>query len=430
MQQNNYLSKFNNKKIKKKIKLLNKNKLLSIDHRTFGKKLNLYHFQNESPGMVFWHNNGYIIFNELEKFLRIKLQKYNYQEVKTPLITDSVIWKNTGHWKIYKDAIFNTFSENRNYCIKPMNCPGHIQIFQQGLKSYKDLPLRIAEFGICHRNEPSGSLHGLMRLRSFTQDDAHIFCTQNQVSIEIENCINMMREIYQIFGFKNFLVKLSTRPKNRIGNNEIWDRTEKDLATVLKKLDITFNYQIGEGAFYGPKIEFSFFDCLNREWQCGTIQLDFTLPKCLSLFYIDSKNTHKTPVIIHRAILGSIERFIGILLEEYSGYLPIWLAPLQIIIININDKHINYVMNLLEIIKKNNIRVQADLKNEKISFKIRQYTIQHIPYILICGDKEIKNNTVSIRDCFGKDLGNMKIHDIISKIKKEINNYDIHQLGR
>ncbi|QJC28520.1 threonine--tRNA ligase [Enterobacteriaceae endosymbiont of Plateumaris consimilis] len=430
MQQNNYSSNFINKKIEKKNQLLSKNKLLEIDHRIFGKKLNLYHFQNESPGMVFWHNNGYIIFHELEKFLRIKLKKYNYQEVKTPLITDSVIWKNTGHWKIYKKAIFSTSSENRKYCIKPMNCPGHIQIFQHGFKSYKDLPLRIAEFGICHRNEPSGSLHGLMRLRSFTQDDAHIFCTQDQVSIEIENCIHMMYEIYQIFGFKNFLVKLSTRPKNRIGNNEIWDESEKNLAMVLKKLDITFNYQIGDGAFYGPKIEFSFFDCLNREWQCGTIQLDFALPSCLNLFYMDSENKRKTPVIIHRAILGSIERFIGILLEEYSGYLPIWLAPLQIIIINISNKHINYAMNLLEIIKQNNIRVQTDLKNEKIAFKIRKYTIQHIPYILICGDKEIKNNTVSIRDCFGKDLGNMKIRDIISKVKKEINNYNIHQLGR
>ncbi|QJC36403.1 threonine--tRNA ligase [Enterobacteriaceae endosymbiont of Donacia simplex] len=411
----------------KKVNLSNKIKLLKIDHRIIGKKLNLYHFQNESPGMVFWHNNGYVIFKELEKLLRLKLNKYNYLEVKTPLITDFSIWEKTGHWKIYKEAIFTTFSENRNYCIKPMNCPGHIQIFQQKLKSYRDLPLRIAEFGICHRNEPSGSLHGLMRLRNFTQDDAHIFCTKKQVTKEIENCINMMYDIYHIFGFKKFLVKLSTRPTNKIGNNIIWDKAEQDLSYILKKLNIKFEYQKGEGAFYGPKIEFSFFDCLNREWQCGTIQLDFVLPKCLNLFYINTKNKHSIPVIIHRAILGSLERFIGILIEEFSGYLPIWLAPVQIIILNISEKHNKYVIKIFEILKKNNFRVKYNIKNQKISFKIRKYTIQHIPYILICGDQEIKNNNISVRDCFGKSLGFMKIHDIINKIKKEINDYYINK---
>ncbi|QJC35590.1 threonine--tRNA ligase [Enterobacteriaceae endosymbiont of Donacia sparganii] len=413
----------NSKKIEKKINLCNKIKLLKVDHRIIGKKLNLYHFQNESPGMVFWHNDGYIIFRELQKFLRLKLNKYDYLEVKTPFITNISIWEKTGHWKIYKEAIFTTYSENRNYCIKPMNCPGHIQIFQQGLKSYKDLPLRIAEFGICHRNEPSGSLHGLMRLRNFTQDDAHIFCTKNQVIKEIENCINMMYEIYNIFGFKKFIVKLSTRPLHKIGNDKLWDQTENNLSFILKKLNIKFQYQIGEGAFYGPKIEFSFFDCLNREWQCGTIQLDFTLPKCLNLFYINKHNKHSTPIIIHRAILGSLERFIGIIIEEFSGYLPIWLAPIQIIILNISKKHIQYVLKIFKIIQKNDIRVKYDIKNQKISFKIRKYTIQHIPYILICGDKEINNETISIRNSFGKDLGFMKIHDIINKIKKEINNF-------
>ncbi|QJC31977.1 threonine--tRNA ligase [Enterobacteriaceae endosymbiont of Donacia versicolorea] len=420
MQQN-----YNLKKIDKKLDLFNKNKLLEKDHRSIGKKLDLYHFQNESPGMVFWHNNGYIIFRELEKFLRLKLNQYNYIEVKTPLITDISIWENTGHWKIYKKAIFTTYSENRKYCIKPMNCPGHIQIFQQKLKSYRDLPLRIAEFGICHRNESSGSLHGLMRLRNFTQDDAHIFCTKNQVIQEIENCINMMYDIYRVFGFKKFLIRLSTRPLNKIGNDKLWDQTENDLSYILKKLNINFEYKIGEGAFYGPKIEFSFFDCLNREWQCGTIQLDFTLPQCLNLFYINEKNIHDTPIIIHRAILGSIERFIGILLEEFSGYLPIWLAPIQIIILNISEKHNDYVLKIFKIIKKNNIRVEYDIKNQKISFKIRQYTIQHIPYIFICGDQEIKNNTISVRNCFGKNLGFMNIHDIINKIKKEIINYSL-----
>ncbi|QJC32786.1 threonine--tRNA ligase [Enterobacteriaceae endosymbiont of Donacia semicuprea] len=419
MQQN-----YNLKKIDKKSDLFYKKKLLEKDHRSIGKKLDLYHFQNESPGMVFWHNNGYIIFRELENFLRLKLNQYNYIEVKTPLITDISIWKETGHWKIYKEAIFTTYSENRKYCIKPMNCPGHIQIFQQKLKSYRDLPLRIAEFGICHRNESSGSLHGLMRLRNFTQDDAHIFCTEDQVIKEVKDCINMMYDIYQVFGFKKFLIKLSTRPLNKIGNDKIWDQTENNLSYILKKLNINFEYKTGEGAFYGPKIEFSFFDCLNREWQCGTIQLDFTLPKCLKLFYINDKNKHSTPIIIHRAILGSIERFIGILLEEFSGYLPIWLAPIQIIILNISEKHNDYVLNIFKIIKKNNIRVKYDIKNQKISFKIRQYTIQHIPYILICGDKEIKNNTISVRNCFGKNLGFMNIHDIINKIKKEIYNYN------
>ncbi|QJC36815.1 threonine--tRNA ligase [Enterobacteriaceae endosymbiont of Donacia vulgaris] len=411
----------------KKINLSNKIKLLEIDHRIIGKKLNLYHFQDKSPGMVFWHNNGYIIFKELEKFLRLKLTEYNYLEVKTPLITDFSIWEKTGHWKIYKEAIFTTVSENRNYCIKPMNCPGHMQIFQQKLKSYRDLPLRIAEFGICHRNEPSGSLLGLMRLRNFTQDDAHIFCTKKQVIKEIENCIHMMYDIYHIFGFKKFLVKLSTRPTNKIGDNIIWDKAEKDLSYILKKLNIKFEYQKGEGAFYGPKIEFSFFDCLNREWQCGTIQLDFVLPKYLNLFYINTKNKHSTPVIIHRAILGSLERFIGILIEEFSGYLPIWLAPVQIIILNISEKHNQYVIKIFEIFKKNNFRVKYNIKNQKLSFKIRKYTIQHIPYILICGDEEIKNKNISVRDCFGKSLGFMKIHDIINKIKEEINNYYIHR---
>ncbi|QJC34811.1 threonine--tRNA ligase [Enterobacteriaceae endosymbiont of Donacia piscatrix] len=415
----------NSKKIEKKNFLSNKIKLLKKDHRIIGKKLDLYHFQDEAPGMVFWHNNGYIIFKELEKLLRFKLNQYNYLEVKTPIITDISIWKKTGHWEIYKKAIFTTYSENRNYCIKPMNCPAHIQIFKQKLKSYKDLPLRIAEFGICHRNEPSGSLHGLMRLRNFTQDDAHIFCTKNQIIEEIKNCIYMMYDIYHIFGFKKFFVKLSTRPLYKMGNNNLWKQTENNLSFILKKMNINFKLQKGEGAFYGPKIEFSFFDYLNREWQCGTIQLDYILPKCLKLFYINKDNKRSIPVIIHRAILGSLERFIGIILEEFSGYLPIWLAPIQIIILSISEKHTEYVLKIFKIIKKNNIRIKFDIKNKQISFKIRKYTMQHIPYILICGDQEIKNNFISVRDCFGKDLGFMKIHDIINKINKEINNYHL-----
>ncbi|QJC33593.1 threonine--tRNA ligase [Enterobacteriaceae endosymbiont of Donacia provostii] len=409
-------------------KKIEKKKLLKIDHRIIGKKLDLYHFQNESPGMVFWHNDGYIIFKKLIKFLRLKLNQYNYLEVKTPIITDISIWKKTGHWEIYKKAIFTTSSENRIYCIKPMNCPAHIQIFKQKLKSYKDLPVRLAEFGICHRNESSGSLHGLMRLRNFTQDDAHIFCTKNQVITEIKNCINMMYDIYHVFGFKKFFVKLSTRPLYKIGEDKLWDQTENHLSYILKNMNIPFVYQKGEGAFYGPKIEFSFFDCLNREWQCGTIQLDLTLPKCLKLFYINKENKRSTPIMIHRAILGSLERFIGIIIEEFSGYLPIWLVPIQIIILNISEKHIKYVLKIFKIIKKNNIRVKYDIQNKQISFKIRKYTIKHIPYIGICGDKEVKNNLISVRDCFGKDLGFMKIHDIIKKINKK-NNHFFYQKG-
>ncbi|QJC30729.1 threonine--tRNA ligase [Enterobacteriaceae endosymbiont of Macroplea appendiculata] len=417
----------NIKQSKKDSQKNNTSSLLMRDHRQLGKQLNLYHFQDEAPGMVFWHHNGYIIFQELETFLRKKLQQYNYQEVRTPIITDSIIWENTGHWEIYKKAMFITSSENRKYCIKPMNCPGHIQIFKHKLMSYKNLPVRIAEFGICHRNEPSGSLHGLMRLRSFTQDDAHIFCTKEHITQEITNCIHMMYEIYNIFGFKKIRVKLSTRPDKRIGNDNIWNYTESHLSEILHQLNIIFEYQNGEGAFYGPKIEFSFFDCSNREWQCGTIQLDCSLSKKLNLFYIDHNNRHQYPIIIHRAILGSLERFIGIILEEFHGYLPLWIVPLQVIILNINSKHNNYIMNIVNIFMQHNIRIKADLSNNKISFKIRQYTMLHIPYIFICGDQEIQNNTITIRNCLGENLGFMKIHDIINKIKEEIQNYKITQ---
>ncbi|QCI16959.1 threonine--tRNA ligase [Buchnera aphidicola (Aphis helianthi)] len=390
------------------------------DHRKINKYLKLYHMQDESPGMVFWHNNGWIIFNELENFVREKLKEYKYKEVKTPLLIDKSIWGKSGHWDNYKDAIFTTSSENREYCIKPMNCPGHVQIFNIGLKSYRDLPIRMAEFGSCHRNEFSGALHGLMRVRNFTQDDAHIFCTHEQIHSEINNCIKMIYDLYGIFNFKKIIVKFSTRPKKRIGNDVIWDKAEKDLSDSLKENNLEFEYQLGEGAFYGPKIEFILQDSLDRHWQCGTIQLDFYLPIRLNAFYINEHNEKSTPIIIHRAILGSIERFIGILIEECSGKLPTWLAPIQVVIISIKNIHSIYVNKIVKKFNLLNIRVESDLRNEKIGLKIREHTLRRIPYILICGEKEIQSNKVSVRSRNGNNFGIVDIDLFIKKLQKEI----------
>ncbi|QCI18686.1 threonine--tRNA ligase [Buchnera aphidicola] len=396
------------------------NEIEKRDHRKINKYLKLYHMQDESPGMVFWHNNGWIVFNELESFVREKLKEYNYKEVKTPLLIDKSIWGKSGHWDNYKDAIFTTSSENREYCIKPMNCPGHVQIFNIGLKSYRDLPIRMAEFGSCHRNEFSGALHGLMRVRNFTQDDAHIFCTQEQIQFEINNCIKMIYDLYSIFNFKKIIVKCSTRPQKRIGDDLIWDKAEKDLSDVLIKNNLEFEYQTGEGAFYGPKIEFVLQDCLDRNWQCGTIQLDFYLPIRLNAFYINENNEKSIPIIIHRAILGSIERFIGILVEECAGKLPTWLSPTQVVVISIKSIHSTYVQKIVKKLNSINIRVEADLRNEKIGFKIREHSLRHIPYILICGEKEIKYNTVSIRNRNGKHFGMIDLDFFIKKLQKEI----------
>jgi len=398
------------------------------DHRKIGKKLNLYHIQEESPGMVFWHNNGLIIFNILKNFIRIKLNEYKYQEVKSPLMMDRIVWEKTGHWKNYKNNIFKILLDNREYCIKPMNCPGHLQIFNQSLKSYRDLPLRIAEFGDCYRNEPSGSLHGLMRVRAFTQDDAHIFCTKDQILDEVKNCIKMIYDVYSTFGFKKITVKLSTRPKNRIGTESQWDLAEINLSKALK--NIKFDYQYAEGAFYGPKIEFTLYDCLGRGWQCGTIQLDFLLPNSLGSFYIDENNKRQVPVMIHRAILGSLERFIGILTEQYIGYFPIWLAPLQIMVINITNKQIYFVQKILKKLIKFNIRAKSDLRKEKINFKIREHSLNRIPYILICGDKEIELNKVSVRTCYGKNLGMFDIKEFINQIIYENNTRYINKMEK
>ncbi|WWP02530.1 MAG: threonine--tRNA ligase [Candidatus Dasytiphilus stammeri] len=395
------------------------------DHRKIGKQLDLYHMQKEAPGMVFWHNDGWIIFLELKLFIRTKLREYEYQEVKGPFMLDKLLWEKTGHWKNYQEAIFLTSCENREYCIKPMNCPGHVQIYNQEIKSYRDLPYRIAEFGSCHRNEPSGALHGLMRVRSFTQDDAHVFCTRDQIRTEVRTCIKMIYEVYSTFGFKKIVVKLSTRPDKRIGNDIIWDQAEEDLANALKENKVNFEYQHGEGAFYGPKIEFTLYDCLDRAWQCGTIQLDFFLPERLNTFYVDEYNNRQIPVMIHRAILGSLERFIGILTEEYAGYFPVWLAPVQVILMNITKHQSNYVTQLAYIFKKAGIRVKVDLRNEKIGFKIREHTLRRIPYMLICGDKEMELGEVSVRTRSGKNIGKMTGINMLKKIQHEINNRSI-----
>ncbi|TCV99716.1 threonine--tRNA ligase [Biostraticola tofi] len=398
------------------------------DHRKIGKQLDLYHMQEEAPGMVFWHNDGWTIFRELEAFVRMKLKEYRYQEVKGPFMMDRVLWEKTGHWENYAEHMFTTSSENREYCIKPMNCPGHVQIFNQGLKSYRDLPLRMAEFGSCHRNEPSGSLHGLMRVRGFTQDDAHIFCTEEQVRDEVNNCIKMVYDMYATFGFDNILVKLSTRPEKRIGSDEAWERAENDLAAALTENSIAFEYLPGEGAFYGPKIEFTLLDCLDRAWQCGTVQLDFSLPGRLNASYVGENNERVVPVMIHRAILGSMERFIGILTEEYAGFYPTWLAPTQVVLMNITDNQAEYVSKLAEKLSAAGIRVKADLRNEKIGFKIREHTLRRVPYMLVCGDKEMEAGQVAVRTRRGKDLGSIDVNEIIEKLQQEIRSRNLHQL--
>ncbi len=390
------------------------------DHRKIGKALDLWHWQEEAPGMVFWHNDGWSIYRELEDFVREKLREYDYEEVKGPLMMDRGLWEKSGHWDKYADNMFTTESEKREYAIKPMNCPGHVQIFNQGLKSYRDLPLRMAEFGCCHRNEPSGALHGLMRVRGFTQDDAHIFCTEEQIQEEVSACIRMVYDTYSTFGFENIVVKLSTRPEKRIGDDEMWDKSEQALAEALKANDIEFEYLPGEGAFYGPKIEFTLYDCLDRAWQCGTVQLDFALPGRLGATYVAENNERRTPVMIHRAILGSIERFIGILTEEYAGLFPTWLAPKQVVVMNITDKQSDYVHQVVQKLNKLGIRACADLRNEKIGFKIREHTLKRIPYLCVVGDKEVEEQALAVRTRTGDDLGKFSLDDFIAKIQQEI----------
>ena len=389
------------------------------DHRKIGKQLDLYHMQEEAPGMVFWHNDGWTIFRELEVFVRSKLKEYQYQEVKGPFMMDRVLWEKTGHWDNYKDAMFTTSSENREYCIKPMNCPGHIQIFNSALRSYRDLPMRIGEFGQCHRNEPSGSLHGLMRVRGFTQDDGHIFCTEDQILAECEAYSKLVKEVYHTFGFDNIAYKVATRPAMRIGEDAAWDKAEAALMQSLDALGLKYDILPGEGAFYGPKIEYHLKDCLGRSWQCGTIQVDFQMPGRLGAEYVAEDNTRKTPVMLHRAIIGSLERWIGMLIEHYAGAMPVWLAPVQVAIANITEHQADYVDEIAAKMKAAGLRVQKDVRNEKINYKIRELSLQKIPYIVVVGEKEREAGTVAVRARGGKDLGVMKLEDFIARVVDE-----------
>ena len=398
------------------------------DHRRIGKHLDLYHMQEEAPGMVFWHNDGWTVFRELEDFIREKLGQYDYQEVKGPQIMDRTMWEKSGHWDKYSDGMFTTHSEARDYAIKPMNCPGHVQIFNQGLKSYRDLPLRMAEFGSCHRNEPSGALHGLMRVRAFTQDDAHIFCTDSQILSEVTDCIKMVFDCYETFGFKDIAIKLSTRPEQRVGSDEVWDNAENALREALEQNDLDYDLQPGEGAFYGPKIEFTLHDCLGRAWQCGTIQLDFSMPDRLDATFVAEDNERHTPVMIHRAILGSLERFIGILIEEYAGLFPTWLSPTQVVVMNITDKQSEYVTDIVNKLKSCGIRAKADLRNEKIGFKIREHTLKRVPYQIVIGDKEVEAQEIAVRTRKGVDLGKMSLETFIDSLHQEIGSRSLNQL--
>ena len=375
------------------------------DHRKLGKKHSLFHIQEESPGMIFWHPNGWTIYQVLEKYIREILKKNDYLEIKTPQAVDKSLWEKSGHWEKFRDDMFTTASENRTYAIKPMNCPCHIQVFNQGLKSYKDLPIRLAEFGSCHRNEPSGALHGLMRVRNFTQDDAHIFCAEEQIQEEVSTFIDLVFEVYKTFGFDEIIIKLSTRPEKRVGSEEIWDKSEEALTKALDNKNLKWELQPGEGAFYGPKIEFSLKDCLNRVWQCGTIQVDFSMPIRLDATYVDIDNEKRNPVMLHRAILGSFERFIGILIEQYEAKFPIWLAPYQIILLSITDRNIEKCLKFNELINNNGYRSKVDIRNEKIGYKIREATLGRVPLIAVIGDKEEEIDSVALRALDGTNLG-------------------------
>ena len=390
------------------------------DHRKLAKQLDLFHLQEEAPGMVYWHDKGWRIYQVVENYIRSQLREHGYQEVHTPQIIDRSLWEKSGHWDKFHDDMFTTASENRDYAIKPMNCPAHIQIFNQGLKSYRELPLRLAEFGSCHRNEPSGTLHGIMRLRHFVQDDAHIFCSEDQIQNEVSDFIDLLFEVYKDFGFEDILIKLSTRPEKRVGKDEDWDRAEAALQQALDAKSLEWELQPGEGAFYGPKIEFSLKDSIGRVWQCGTIQVDFSMPGRLDASYIDHEGNKQVPVMLHRAILGSLERFIGILIEESAGLLPLWLSPVQAVVINITDDQADFVTEVEKTLKKQGFRVESDLRNEKIGFKIREHTIQRIPYILVVGNREVEGGAVSVRTQKGEDLGSMTVEAFAELMNKEV----------
>ena len=389
------------------------------DHRRLGRQLELFHIQEEAPGMVFWHPKGWVIWQRIEQYMRRLLEENGYLEVRAPQVLDVALWKRSGHWDNFRENMFFTESESRDYAVKPMNCPGHVQIFNQGLKSYRDLPLRLAEFGSCHRNESSGALHGLMRVRSFTQDDAHIFCTEAQVEPEVIRFIDLLRRVYADFGFDEILVKLSTRPAKRVGTDPQWDKAEAALKTALVHGRLAYELQPGEGAFYGPKIDFSLKDSLGRVWQCGTMQLDFSMPERLGAEYVGEDNARHAPVMLHRAILGSFERFIGIMIEHHAGALPLWLAPVQVAVLNITERQAQYAGRVVAALKQAGLRAVSDLRNEKISYKIREHSLQKLPYQVIVGDQEVAAEKVAVRTRKGEDLGQMSLADFVSRLRAE-----------
>ncbi|MBT4804162.1 MAG: threonine--tRNA ligase [Legionellales bacterium] len=391
------------------------------DHRKLGQKLNLFHLQEEAPGMIFWHPAGWEVYQLIVKYVRDVNKRYGYKEISTPQILDKSLWEKSGHWDKFQENMYVTQYEDKEYAVKPMSCPGHIQVFNNALHSYKELPIKFSEFGCCHRKEPSGSLHGIMRVRGFLQDDGHIFCTEAQIKDEVNDFIRQVFEVYKHFGFDNsILVKLSTRPEKRVGAEEVWDKAEQALEASLNESKLDWELLPGEGAFYGPKLEFSLKDCLGRVQQCGTIQLDFSMPERLGAKYVDSDNTKKTPVMLHRAVLGSVERFLGLLLEEYAGALPFWLAPMQIVVASITENQLEYVASVVENLAKNGLRVKSDLRNEKIGYKIREHSMSRIPYVLVCGDREVEAEQVAVRDNSGKNIGAMSVAeflDMISDVK-------------
>ncbi|QKT02518.1 threonine--tRNA ligase [Ectothiorhodospiraceae bacterium 2226] len=390
------------------------------DHRRIGRQLDLFHAQEEAPGMVFWHDHGWIVYQEIEQYIRRLLREHGYTEVRTPTILDRSLWEKSGHWEKFQENMFTTQSEHRDYAVKPMNCPCHVQIFNQGLKSYRDLPLRMAEFGSCHRNEPSGTLHGLMRVRNFTQDDAHIFCTEDQIQAEVSAFIDLLYKVYADFGFDEVIVKLSTRPEQRVGSDAVWDKAEQALAQALAHKQLAHDLQPGEGAFYGPKIEFSLKDCIGRVWQCGTIQVDFSMPGRLGAQYVAEDSSRQVPVMLHRAILGSMERFIGILIENYAGAFPTWLAPVQAAVLTITDRQAEYAAEAAKLLQQEGFRVQPDLRNEKIGFKIREHTLRRVPYLLVVGDREVETKTLAVRTRGGEDLGSMSLDDFRARLAADI----------
>ncbi|MDO8334749.1 MAG: threonine--tRNA ligase [Nitrosomonas sp.] len=390
------------------------------DHRKLGKQLNLFHTQDEAPGMVFWHPKGWVLWQQIEQYIRNVLSQNDYQEIRTPQILDKNLWVRSGHWDNFRENMFTTNSDERDFAIKPMNCPGHIQVFNQGLRSYRELPIRFAEFGSCHRNEASGALHGIMRVRAFTQDDAHIFCTEDQIQEEVVRFIDLLKVVYADFGFKELQVKLSTRPLKRVGSEAQWDKSEAALEAALSDTKLEWELQPGEGAFYGPKIEFSLKDCIGRVWQCGTLQLDFSMPDRLGAEYVAEDNSRQVPVMLHRAILGSLERFIGILIENYAGAFPLWLSPEQVVILNISRGQAEYAQVVAAQLKYHGIRVSLDLRNEKITYKIREHSLQKLPYQIIVGDEEVRTNKVAVRNRVGEDLGRMTIDDLIIRLNEEI----------